>query len=97
MIEDRMYSREEVLQVIRQLFYDVLNKTHPGWIDIVGLPESDGIDPPDTPYRRWLDDQPEEYRGMILSSAHPIEVGESIDKFREWQWDVMRMEEAYQR
>lgn len=97
MIEDRMYSREEVIQVIQLLFHDVLDKTHPGWKDLVGLPESDGGDIPETSYRRWLNEQPDEYRGMILSSTHPIEVGESIDKFREWQWDVMRMEEAYQR
>lgn len=97
MIEDRMYSAEEVVAALSELCREVLDKTHPGWLDVVGLPDDDGNDPPVTLYRQWLDTQPEDYRDRVLNTYRPVVIGESIDKFREWQWEVMQCEEAFKK
>lgn len=65
-----------------------LAETHPGWMDIIGLPdkdESEGGVPPDTEYRRWLKTQPKEYAERVLKSYSPIVIGRSLDKFAEHQ------------
>lgn len=62
-----------------------MDETHPGWVDTIGLPETDGGQPPDTEYRRWLATQPKEYAERVLNSYSPIVIGRSIDKFNDWQ------------
>lgn len=62
-----------------------LAETHPGWADIIGLPEKDDGVPPDTEYRRWLNTQPKEYAERVLKSYSPIVIGRSLDKFAEYQ------------
>lgn len=65
-----------------------LDETHPGWADIVGLPEKDereGGIPPDTEYRRWLKTQPKEYADRVLKSYRAVVIGKSLDKFAEHQ------------
>lgn len=65
-----------------------LDETHPGWADIVGLPEKDereGGVPPDTEYRRWLKTQPKEYADRVLGSYRAVVIGKSLDKFADYQ------------
>lgn len=62
-----------------------LEETHPGWVQIVGLPDKDDGVPPDTEYRRWLNTQPKEYAERVLKSYSPIVIGRSLDKFAEHQ------------
>ncbi|MFN3076842.1 MAG: hypothetical protein ABT940_08195 [Alphaproteobacteria bacterium] len=90
-VEDRMYSTEEVVAALSELCREVLDKTHPGWRDVVGLPDCDGNVPSSLPYRQWLDTQPEDYRYLVLNTYRPVVIGESIDKFREW----LQCEEAF--
>lgn len=62
-----------------------LDETHPGWMEIVGLPETDGGIPPDTEYRRWLNTQPEDYRKRMEDTSSSIVMGRSLDKFSAWK------------
>lgn len=65
-----------------------LAETHPGWMDVIGLPdkdESEGGVPPDTEYRRWLKTQPKEYAERVLKSYSSVVIGRSLDKFAEYQ------------
>lgn len=65
-----------------------LSETHPGWMEMIGLPdkdESEGGVPPDTEYRRWLKTQPQEYADRVLKSYSSVVIGRSLDKFTEWK------------
>lgn len=67
---------------------ETLDETHPGWEDIVGLPDKDvseGGVVPDTEYRRWLATQPEAYQQRVLGSYSAVVTGRSIDKFQDWK------------
>lgn len=61
-----------------------LSETHPGWEQIIGLPDKDvdaGGVLPDTEYRRWLATQPKEYAERVLGGYSSVVIGRSIDKF----------------
>lgn len=65
-----------------------LEETHPGWMEVIGLPdkdESEGGVPPDTEYRRWLKTQPKEYADRVLQSYSAVVIGKSLDKFADYQ------------
>ena len=65
-----------------------LNDTHPGWQQIVGVPDkalNAGGVVPDTEYRRWLSTQPKEYADAVLSSYSDVMIGRSLDKFASWK------------
>jgi len=65
---------------------DDLSETHPGWEQIIGLPEKDVADggvPPDTEFRRWLATQPNGYGERVLNSYSPIVIGKALDKFHD--------------
>lgn len=65
-----------------------LDETHPGWREIVGLPEKDvdaGGVPPETEYRRWLATQPQEYQEKVGNTYSAVVMGRSLDMFHEWK------------
>lgn len=80
----RWWEHHEALQKMYGICRRVLNVTHPEWESIVGLRQEDGTIP-STPYRQWLAVQLDGYEDQVLSSVDPIEIGESIDRFRAWQ------------
>lgn len=65
-----------------------LDETHPGWREIVGLPDKDvdaGGVVPDTEYRRWLATQPKDYQEKVGNTYSAVVMGRSLDKFNEWK------------
>lgn len=73
-----------------------MEETHPGWIDIIGLPDTDGGQPPDTEYRRWLSTQPKDYAERVLNSYSPIVIGRSLDKFNDWKQSQVKQKSQTQ-
>jgi len=71
---------KKIVDTRQQIAREVLSITHEGWEEVVGLPDKDGK-VPDTEYRRWLAQQPEEYRTSVLSTWSAAELAKSITKF----------------
>jgi len=67
-----------------EISLETLDETHEGWRDIVGLPDGQG-NLPDTEYRRWLGEQPENYRQRLEETNNHVVIGRSIDKFNEYK------------
>jgi len=78
-VEDRATQRAKA-----EMAREALDETHEGWDKVIGLPDKDG-NIPDTPFRKWLATQPEDYRNRVNHSFVPATIGKAIDAFRESQ------------
>lgn len=67
---------EAVHARIEKIAIEELNDLHPGWQEIVGAPDSD------TPFRKWLGEQPEDYRNLITNTQSASVTKRAIDKFQ---------------
>lgn len=65
----------------QEIAREVLDITHEGWEETVGLPDAQG-NIPDTAYRRWLANQDEDYRKEVTSTWSAAKLAKSIDKFK---------------
>lgn len=60
---------------------EALEDAHPDWQGIVA-PIKDGKLDPESPFRKWLATQPDEYQEKINSTNNPLLVLRAIDKFQ---------------
>lgn len=88
---------EETKDALCRMCRQVLDRTHPGWAEVVGLPDVDYGATPDTEYRRWLAMQPDEYQHEINNAWSPVVIGDSLDAFYAWQREVCDLNAAFEK
>ncbi len=65
----------------RRLEQRLLAREHLDWREVVGF-DAQG-QPVDSPYRQWLQQQPEDYRTRVAAAQDADTIAESISKFKE--------------
>lgn len=76
-VEERAVTRAR--QMITE---ETLDDTHAGWREVIGLPNAEGKIP-ETEFRKWLANQPEDYRNRVNKSFSAVTIGKAIDDFQE--------------
>lgn len=69
-------------QLKTEIAMESLNETNPGWEVIVGMPDENG-QIPETNFRKWLAQQPDDYAQRVLNTYSPVVIGRAVDKFNE--------------
>lgn len=78
---DTAEVEKTITRTRQEIAREVLDITHEGWEETVGLPDAQG-NIPDTAYRRWLANQDEDYRKEVTSTWSAAKLAKSIDKFK---------------
>lgn len=77
-------AKEVATQERVQTHIELLDGLSEGWSEVIGLPDAEG-NFPDTAYRRWLAEQPADYKSRIEASNNAFEIKKSIDSFNQAQ------------